>query len=151
MPPHRTARAQLTRDWLAKVHEDLRAAEFLATAPTAFHYSVAFHCQQAAEKALKAYLTWHNLPFRRTHDLAGAVAAVRGCGRKPAAAERRGERASPVRRRSSLSGPSLGSRPARVRGRASFGTRGRAASAGAFAVRSPPVTLLDLLANDLVI
>lgn len=28
-----------------------------------------FHCQQAAEKALKALLTWHDEPFARTHDL----------------------------------------------------------------------------------
>lgn len=31
---------------------------------------MAFHCQQAAEKALKAFLTWNDVPFRRTHDLA---------------------------------------------------------------------------------
>jgi len=30
----------------------------------------AFHCQQAVEKSLKALLTWHDRPFRRTHDLA---------------------------------------------------------------------------------
>jgi HEPN domain-containing protein len=29
----------------------------------------AFHCQQAVEKALKALLTWHDRPFRKTHDL----------------------------------------------------------------------------------
>jgi len=28
-----------------------------------------FHCQQAAEKALKAYLTEHDINFRKTHDL----------------------------------------------------------------------------------
>jgi HEPN domain-containing protein len=28
-----------------------------------------FHCQQAAEKALKAFLTWHDVRFRRVHDL----------------------------------------------------------------------------------
>jgi HEPN domain-containing protein len=28
-----------------------------------------FHCQQAAEKALKALLAWHDEPFRKTHDL----------------------------------------------------------------------------------
>lgn len=28
-----------------------------------------FFCQQAAEKSLKAFLTWHDRPFRRTHDL----------------------------------------------------------------------------------
>lgn len=28
-----------------------------------------FHCQHAVEKALKAFLTWHARPFRKTHDL----------------------------------------------------------------------------------
>lgn len=28
-----------------------------------------FHCRQAAEKAMKAFLTWHDVPFRKTHDL----------------------------------------------------------------------------------
>lgn len=28
-----------------------------------------FHCQQAAEKAWKAFLFWNDIPFRKTHDL----------------------------------------------------------------------------------
>jgi HEPN domain-containing protein len=28
-----------------------------------------FHCQQAAEKAMKAFLTAHDRPFHKTHDL----------------------------------------------------------------------------------
>jgi HEPN domain-containing protein len=28
-----------------------------------------FHCQQAMEKALKAFLTWHDVRFQKTHDL----------------------------------------------------------------------------------
>jgi HEPN domain-containing protein len=28
-----------------------------------------FHSQQAAEKSAKAFLAYHNVPFRRTHDL----------------------------------------------------------------------------------
>jgi HEPN domain-containing protein len=28
-----------------------------------------YHCQQAAEKALKGFLVWHDQPFPRTHDL----------------------------------------------------------------------------------
>src|SRR5262249_21392840 len=28
-----------------------------------------FHCQQAAEKALKAFLTWHDRPFGMVHNL----------------------------------------------------------------------------------
>ncbi|NWG14006.1 MAG: HEPN domain-containing protein [Acidobacteria bacterium] len=28
-----------------------------------------FHCQQAAEKALKGFLVWHSRPFQKTHSL----------------------------------------------------------------------------------
>ncbi len=28
-----------------------------------------FHSQQSAEKASKAFLTWNDQPFRKTHDL----------------------------------------------------------------------------------
>jgi HEPN domain-containing protein len=28
-----------------------------------------FHAQQAAEKAMKAFLAWHDIPFRKTHNL----------------------------------------------------------------------------------
>jgi HEPN domain-containing protein len=28
-----------------------------------------YHCQQACEKALKALLAWHDVPFRKTHSL----------------------------------------------------------------------------------
>ena len=28
-----------------------------------------YHCQQSAEKSLKAFLTWHDRPFRKTHNL----------------------------------------------------------------------------------
>jgi HEPN domain-containing protein len=31
---------------------------------------IVFHAQQAAEKAMKGFLTWHDQAFRKTHDLA---------------------------------------------------------------------------------
>jgi HEPN domain-containing protein len=59
-----------TAAWLRRAALDLRAAEVdLATTP-ALLGDAAFHCQQAAEKVLKGFLTWHDVPFRRTHDLA---------------------------------------------------------------------------------
>lgn len=56
-----------TRDWLIKASEDLEASELLSKA--ALPALVAFHAQQAAEKALKAFLTWHDHEFLKTHDL----------------------------------------------------------------------------------
>ena len=49
--------------------EHLRAAEALmAASPPLFNEAV-FHCQQAAEKALKGFLTWNGRAFRKTHNL----------------------------------------------------------------------------------
>jgi HEPN domain-containing protein len=56
-----------TRASLARAAEDLAAATAL-TVPVTLR-SALFHCQQAAEKSLKAFLTWHQTPFPRTHNL----------------------------------------------------------------------------------
>lgn len=63
---HRTLR--LTRAWLARASGDLRTADRMAQVPME-PGAVAFHCQQAAEKALKAYLLRHDRPFRKAHEL----------------------------------------------------------------------------------
>ena len=61
------ARARESREWLAKADEDLASARVLIDSG---HIANAlFFCQQAAEKSLKAFLTWHERTFRRTHDL----------------------------------------------------------------------------------
>ena len=58
-----------TKAWFAKAKEDLRAAECDLAARPPLIEDAAFHCQQAAEKSLKAFLTWHGAPFRKTHSL----------------------------------------------------------------------------------
>ena len=57
------------REWLDRAQEDLRAAEVDLGASPPLIRDALFHCQQAAEKALKAFLAAHNVPFRKTHDL----------------------------------------------------------------------------------
>ena len=47
--------------WLGKAQEDLHSAEWLLESPHGLYAAVGFHCQQAAEKALKAYLSWIEL------------------------------------------------------------------------------------------
>lgn len=59
--------AQDTRAWMEKAAVDLRSARALLNAK--IPDSALFHCQQAAEKSFKAFLTWHKAPFRRVHDL----------------------------------------------------------------------------------
>jgi len=67
--PHDPARLTDTRAWLAKAKTDLDAAAFELTAVPPFTGDVVFHAQQAAEKSLKGYLAWHDVPFRKTHNL----------------------------------------------------------------------------------
>ena len=58
-----------TRAWLAKAGKDLRRVEIIRSNPESDTEDAVFHCQQAVEKALKAFLTWHDQPFRKTHDI----------------------------------------------------------------------------------
>ena len=58
-----------TRAWLVKALNDIRAAEALSAVSPPLPGEAAFHCQQAAEKALKGFLTWNGRTFRRTHNL----------------------------------------------------------------------------------
>ena len=58
-----------TRAWLVKSTKDLHRVEVFLAAQSSDFEGALFHCQQAAEKALKAFLTWHDQPFRKTHDL----------------------------------------------------------------------------------
>ena len=58
-----------TRAWLIKTVRDLRRVEILLGADPPDVEGALFHCQQAAEKAFKAFLTWHDVPFRRVHEL----------------------------------------------------------------------------------
>jgi HEPN domain-containing protein len=59
-----------TAAWLRKAHQDLARVERCLAAESRDVEDALFHCQQAAEKALKAFLTLHDQPFRKTHDLA---------------------------------------------------------------------------------
>jgi HEPN domain-containing protein len=57
------------RSWLKKAASDLRGADIDLAASPPFIEARLFHCQQAAEKALKGFLTAHDRIFRKTHDL----------------------------------------------------------------------------------
>ena len=57
------------RSWLKKAASDLRGADIDLAASPPFIEDMLFHCQQAAEKTLKGFLTAHDRIFRKTHDL----------------------------------------------------------------------------------
>ncbi len=58
-----------TKAWFRKAAFDLRSAEVAFAAAPPVLEDVVFHCQQAAEKAMKRFLTWHQRGFTKTHDL----------------------------------------------------------------------------------
>ncbi len=64
------ARLQDVHGWLSKAALDLKAAAHGASGPAERLWGdVMFHAQQATEKAMKAFLAWHDVPFRKTHNL----------------------------------------------------------------------------------
>lgn len=55
--------------WLAKAMNDLLTADNNLNSEVVPYDTVCFHCQQAAEKLLKAYLVGNQKPYPITHDL----------------------------------------------------------------------------------
>ena len=69
MRPPEEVKKEIVRQWLAKAEQDMKAAEALLFAEPPFLYPACFHAQQAAEKYLKALLTWHQIEFPKTHAI----------------------------------------------------------------------------------
>lgn len=57
-----------TREWVTKAEDDYRLAAQVAGGSQPFHDQVCFHCQQSAEKYLKALLEELALLVPKTHD-----------------------------------------------------------------------------------
>lgn len=68
MQPDEKARS--AQGWYAKTHRDLLAAEQVLLAKPPLTDACLFHCQQAVEKAMKGFLTFHQKRFTKTHALA---------------------------------------------------------------------------------
>ena len=61
------SKIDLAKAWLKKAENDLSAAENSIEAKL---YDIAsFHAQQCAEKYLKAFLTYHEIEFEKTHAI----------------------------------------------------------------------------------
>jgi len=67
------ATRELVRDWLTRAAHDLDAARALADVGERLLDTAIYHCQQAAEKAIKAWLQSRDEPFPKTHDLEDLV------------------------------------------------------------------------------
>ena len=56
-------------EWLNFAKEDLDTAKTLLNSEYLFNRSICYHCQQSAEKDLKAYIIYLDLPLNKTHNL----------------------------------------------------------------------------------
>jgi HEPN domain-containing protein len=66
-----------TREWVEIAEGDFQTAtREAAVADSPNFHAVCFHCQQSAEKYLKAFLTEHSIYFPKTHDLEILLASV---------------------------------------------------------------------------
>ncbi len=64
--------------WLTKADHDLETARRVVASRPPITDTAVYHCQQAAEKALKAVLLQHDQPVRKSHDL---VALITHCAK----------------------------------------------------------------------
>ncbi|HHP7234937.1 MAG TPA: HEPN domain-containing protein [Desulfobacterales bacterium] len=67
MRPPEEVKKVLVGQWLAKAEQDMKAGEALLALDPPYLYPACFHAQQAAQKYLKALLTWYQIEFPKTH------------------------------------------------------------------------------------
>jgi HEPN domain-containing protein len=66
----------IVREWLTAVERDLKAIRNCLFGPDPTPAGAAYHCQQAAEKLVKAVLISTGIHPRKTHDIQGLVAEL---------------------------------------------------------------------------
>ena len=70
MKPKKEDLIEKTRQWIEIAEEDFRFAKFGLTMASNVPYRlIAFHCQQCAEKYVKALLVFHCIDFPYTHSI----------------------------------------------------------------------------------
>jgi HEPN domain-containing protein len=60
---------ELVRHWLERAQVDLRSAQVDLSVEPPITEDACFHCQQVAEKTLKAFLVHHGVEFEHTHQI----------------------------------------------------------------------------------
>lgn len=64
-----TPEHEQSSEWLRKAYNDLRSARLLISDPEPITDTACFHCQQAVEKTLKAYLVLNAVRFDKVHSM----------------------------------------------------------------------------------
>lgn len=71
-------RREEAEEWLKYATDDLETAEILLAPASPKPKQALFHAQQAIEKALKAFLVFHDSPYPMTHSLTVLLDACAG-------------------------------------------------------------------------
>lgn len=98
------ALARLTREWLTKAWHDLQTARITAHAADGPLDTAIYHCQQAGEKSVKAWLTASSIPFEKTPRHSATHQAGGGCATGLQSSGRRGRNPHALRFRFPVSG-----------------------------------------------
>ncbi len=61
--------SQIVKEWIAKADHDLGSAKLIYLHIPDYFDTIAFHCQQATEKYIKAVLVFYEIEFQRSHNL----------------------------------------------------------------------------------
>jgi HEPN domain-containing protein len=76
------AKAQLVQSWLTKAQHDLASACVLAATNPPLLDTAVYHCQQAAEKAVKGYLVFCDQEIERVHDIETLIRSAMSCAQE---------------------------------------------------------------------
>ncbi len=68
------AKCKWVSAWMRKALSDLQTAEILARPESEHPDTGVYHCQQAAEKAVKAFLAFGDIAIKKTHEVDELVA-----------------------------------------------------------------------------
>jgi len=60
---------EIIQRWLKKAESDLKVVKYLLDIDEPPTDALCFHCQQAIEKYLKAFLTFYDVHIKKSHDI----------------------------------------------------------------------------------
>ena len=67
---------KIVKQWIEKADHDLGTAKIIYLHIPEYNDTITFHCQQAVEKYLKAYLILLDIEFRYSHDLVYLIGLI---------------------------------------------------------------------------
>ena len=71
------------KEWFQLAEKDLLSAQILLNHEPPIIETSCFHCQQAIEKALKAFLVWKGQSFEKVHDIGYLLNLCKNYGLNP--------------------------------------------------------------------